>query len=191
MTFEPKEFPTPQFSYSKYSLIKTILDTIFFMCDTLLLGPKTFCSQILWHSTSFRLTRLFCPRLVYFLLKWIHQVIKWLLDYIILSIQLECKRNFYLVLECGPAQPYLSFNVVQCPHPICSTHQEGTCGVPPIQFKFFCGVSPPPWNSVHLPHLALSWILSNVENLASSSLQNEATDWLFLVSYLAPIWLSI
>ena len=30
-----------------------------------------------------------------------------------------------------------------------------------------------------LPHFALSWILSKVENLASSSLQDEAIDWLF------------
>ena len=60
---------------------------------------------------------------------------------------------------CGvpPSQYMLSFNVVRCPHPICSTHQECMCGVPPC-------------NSVPLPHLALSWILSKVENLESSSL---------------------
>ena len=72
----------------------------------------------------------------------------------------------------------LSFNVVRCPHPLCSTHQEGMCGVPPFQYKFFCAVSPP-CNSVPLPHLALSWILSKVENLASSSLQDEATNCFF------------
>ena len=76
---------------------------------------------------------------------------------------------------CGvpPSQYMLSVNVVRCPHPICSTHQEGMCGVPPFQYKFFCAVSPP-CNSVPLPHLTLSWILSKVENLESSSLQDEA-----------------
>ena len=37
-----------------------------------------------------------------------------------------------------------------------------------------------------LPHLVLSWILSKVENLASSSLQDEATDWLFFTELLGP-----
>ena len=32
-----------------------------------------------------------------------------------------------------------------------------------------------------LPHLALSWILSKVENLSSSSLKDEATDYDFSV----------
>ena len=77
-----------------------------------------------------------------------------------------------------PSQYMLSFKVVRCPHPICSTHQECMCGVPPC-------------NSVPLPHLALSWILSKVENLESSSLHDEPTDWLFLASYKAPVWLSI
>ena len=60
---------------------------------------------------------------------------------------------------CGvpPSQYMLSFKVVRCPHPICSTHQECMCGVPPC-------------NSVPLPHLALSWIPSKVKNLTSSSL---------------------
>ena len=52
------------------------------------------------------------------------------------------------------------------------------CGVPtpfvPL-IKNVCAVSPP-CNSVPLPHLALSWILSKVENLASSNLSDEATD---------------
>ena len=47
-----------------------------------------------------------------------------------------------------------------------------------------CGV--PPCNSVPLPHLALSWILSKVENLESSSLQDEATDWLFFSELQGP-----
>ena len=80
-------------------------------------------------------------------------------------------------------------NVVRCPHPnkvlrcpplpICSTHLEGTyVRCPPLSVQIFlCGV-PPPCNSMSLPHLALSWILSKEENLASSNLQDEATDWL-------------
>ena len=79
----------------------------------------------------------------------------------------------------------LSFKVVRCPHPICSTHQKGMCGVPPFEYKFFCAVSPP-CNSVPLAHLALSWILSKVKNLARSSLQDEAIDWLFFTELLGP-----
>ena len=39
-------------------------------------------------------------------------------------------------------------------------------------------------------HLALSWILSKVENLVNSGLQDEATDWLFLSVLLGPICFS-
>ena len=55
---------------------------------------------------------------------------------------------------------------------------------PPL--KKVCAVSPVQLSSVPLPHLALSWILSKVENLASSSLQDEATDWLFFTELLGP-----
>ena len=37
-----------------------------------------------------------------------------------------------------------------------------------------------------LPHFALSWILSKLENLESSSLQDEATDWLFFSELQGP-----
>ena len=40
-------------------------------------------------------------------------------------------------------------------------------------------MSPPSSTCNSVPHLALSWILSKVENLASSSLQDEATDCFF------------
>ena len=80
---------------------------------------------------------------------------------------------------CGvpPSQYMLSFNVVRCPHSICSTHQQGMCGVPPSSSTNISGRCPlpPQCNSVPLPHLALSWILIKVENLSSSSLQDEAT----------------
>ena len=62
--------------------------------------------------------------------------------------------------------PY-SFNVVQCPHPNCSPHQEGMCGVPPLSIVFFSEVS---HVVLYIYHLALSWILSEVENLPSSNL---------------------
>ena len=45
-----------------------------------------------------------------------------------------------------------------------------------------CGV--PPCNSVPLPHLALSWILSKVENL-----QDEATDCFFFSELLCPTFI--
>ena len=85
---------------------------------------------------------------------------------------------------CGvPLFQYmLFFNVVRCPHPICSTHQEGMCGVlsPSSSTNISVRCPPPPQcNSVPLPHLALSWILSKVENLTSSSLPDEATDRFF------------
>ena len=32
----------------------------------------------------------------------------------------------------------------RCPQLISSTHQEGMCGVPLFQDKYFCAVSPPP-----------------------------------------------
>ena len=36
-----------------------------------------------------------------------------------------------------------SFNVVRCPHPNCSPHQQSMCGVPPSQYIFvLCGVPP-------------------------------------------------
>ena len=77
-------------------------------------------------------------------------------------------------------------------------HQQGMCVVPPPSLFllstpivpsikkvcavsptssvcFFCAVSPHRI-SVPLPHSAMSWILSKVQNLSSSSLQ----DWLFL-----------
>ena len=75
--------------------------------------------------------------------------------------------------------PQLSFfvNVVRCPHPnkVCAVYPplskcflSKLCGVPtpfvPL-IKNVCAVSPP-CNSVPLPHFALSWILSKVENLA-------------------------
>ena len=42
---------------------------------------------------------------------------------------------------CGVPPP--SFYVVQCPHPMCYSHQQSMCGVPPSQFTFFlCGVPP-------------------------------------------------
>ena len=93
----------------------------------------------------------------------------------------RCPHPNKVCVACGvpPSQYMLSFNVVRCPHPLCSTHQEDVCGVPPFQYKFFCAVSPPPCNSVPLPHLALSLILSKVENLESSSLQDEATNCFF------------
>ena len=49
----------------------------------------------------------------------------------------------------------------------------------PPQCTFFCVVSP---HCISLPltHSAMSWILSNVENLSSSNLHDEATDWLCL-----------
>ena len=83
---------------------------------------------------------------------------------------------------------------VQCPHlnNVCAVSPPSSicflsklCGVPtpfvPL-IKKVCAVSSLPvqffqCNSVPLPHLALSWILSKVENLESSSLQDEATDY--------------
>ena len=51
------------------------------------------------------------------------------------------------------------------------------CGVPPSSISVFCAEHPPS----PLLHLALSWILSKVENLSSSSLKDEATDYNFSV----------
>ena len=51
-----------------------------------------------------------------------------------------------------------------------SPHQESMCGIPPPSISFFFAVSPPQCIFVPLPHSALSWILSDVKNLATSSL---------------------
>ena len=79
---------------------------------------------------------------------------------------------------------------VRCPHPNCSQSTK-YLRCPPSNFMFspqpncslhqesMCGAHPPECGSLLLPHSALSWILSKVENLANSSLQGEATDWLF------------
>ena len=48
--------------------------------------------------------------------------------------------------------------------------------VPQFQCMFISVRCHPQCNSVPLPHLALSWILSKVENLSSSNLQDEAPD---------------
>ena len=53
------------------------------------------------------------------------------------------------------------------------------CAVSPPSSTNFSVRCPPLCNSVPLPHLALSWILSKVENLESSSLQDEATHLFF------------
>jgi len=62
---------------------------------------------------------------------------------------------------------YHGFSVYVFPYP------KACMVFPPLSVQFFCVVSPP-------PNVVLSWILSEVNNLASSSLQNEATDYFFL-----------
>ena len=99
--------------------------------------------------------------------------------------------------NCSPHQEGMCVvptNVVRCPHTNCSPHQEGMCCVPtPIAplIEKVCVVFPPfRIHSVSLSHSALSWILSKVENLVSSILLDESTDS-FLVCYLTPVELSI
>ena len=58
---------------------------------------------------------------------------------------------------------------------------------PPFQYMFFV-LCLPQYNSVPLPHWALFWILSKGENLANSSLQDEATDC-FVCVLLGPRWI--
>ena len=53
------------------------------------------------------------------------------------------------------------------------------CVIPPSSIRF-SGLCPPQCNHMPLPHSALSWVLSKVENLANSMLQEEATDCCFL-----------
>ena len=89
-------------------------------------------------------------------------------------------------VRCPPLPVYAFFQccAVSPPHLFHSSRRYVRCPPLPLQI-FLCGV-PPPCNSVPLPHLALSWILSKVENLASSRLQDEATDWLFFTELLGP-----
>ena len=79
------------------------------------------------------------------------------------------------------------------------------CMVTPLQIYVFlipmkkvCVVFPLPvhisslWclphcSSVPLPHLAMSWILSDVENLSSFSFQDEVADWCVFVRYLTQV----
>ena len=133
-------------------------------------------SQLSWESGKFQLAR------------WSHRV-----------------ALFSGLDQPPPTHPQLSFFCKYC---AVSPPQQSMCGVPPPSICFLsmlcsvptpfvplikkvCAMSPPSSTCNSVPHLALSWILSKVENLASSSLQDEATDCLFLVSYLAPVWLSI
>ena len=88
-------------------------------------------------------------------------------------------------VRCPPLPVYAFFQccAVSPPHLFHSSRRYVQC--PPFQYKFFFAVSPP-CNSVPLPHLALSSILSKVENLASSSLQDGASDWVFHSKLLGP-----
>ena len=74
-----------------------------------------------------------------------------------------------------------SFNVVRCPHPYCFPINK-LCAVSPLPVYVFSLRCPhhPPCSSLPLLPLALSWILSKVENLANSSLEDEAIYWLFV-----------
>merc|ERR1711942_351967 len=88
------------------------------------------------------------------------------------SLQDGATKWYYFLV--WTTHPQLSFSCKCC---AVSPPQQISCGVPtpfvPL-IKNVCAVSPP-CNSVPLPHLALSWILSKVENLESSGLQDEAT----------------
>ena len=57
---------------------------------------------------------------------------------------------------------------------------------PPLSLYILSVRCPP-----HLPDLALSWILSKVVNLASSSLQDEATDCFLFCVLLSPSWIFV
>ena len=59
------------------------------------------------------------------------------------------------------------------PLPLLAPCSENMCGVHPPCIHFFVRCRPPPGLVLCLEHLALSWILSKIENLASSSLQDE------------------
>ena len=96
-------------------------------------------SQLSWESGKFQLAR------------WSHEVALlsdriWFYLLLILREPPHPQLSFFCkCYGCAvspPSQYMLSFNVVRCPHPICSTHQEGMRGVPPFQYKFFCVVSP-------------------------------------------------
>ena len=84
-------------------------------------------------------------------------------------------RSYYYwepVLMCGVSPFWALFRkYVRCPPPLSAPCSEYMCGVPPSRYKLFCAVSPRQFSSVPL---TLSWILSEIENLASSSLQDEA-----------------
>ena len=72
-------------------------------------------------------------------------------------------HQLFLSMKCGVPTPNVPpTNYVWCPplvyvfpHPNCFSHQEGMCSVPPPSIRLFS---------------VASWILSKVENLASSSL---------------------
>ena len=88
----------------------------------------------------------------------------WLSVWWCLVFQLNCVRCPHP--NCSQSTKYLRCppsNFMFSPQPNCSLHQESMCGAPT-----------PQCSSLLLPHSALSWILSKVENLASSSLLPEA-----------------
>ena len=59
------------------------------------------------------------------------------------------------------------------PTPI-GTLFRNMCGVPTSRYTLFLCCVPPPIYFCALNDLALPWILSQIENLSSSSLQDEA-----------------
>ena len=64
----------------------------------------------------------------------------------------------FLSMLCGVPTP-----IVPLINKVCAVS-------PPPSIRFFCAVSPP---MQFFPSLSLSWILSKIENLASSSLQDK------------------
>ena len=84
-------------------------------------------------------------------------------------------ENMVLSMLCGVPTPLTKY--VRCPHPILHVYdfpitqllppQKSMCRVPPLCKHFFCTVSPPQIYFSYLNTLALSWIMSKIENLAS------------------------
>ena len=76
--------------------------------------------------------------------KGLHWLVIYLQNFIgsLFSVLLRCDLRPDQTRADSTTQLRFSLNVVRCPHPNCSSHQQSMCGAPPPSSIHFCAVSP-------------------------------------------------